>query len=263
MKKFILAGLFFLIFTSFMSLKAQWARTYGGGNVDEANFIQQTSDGGYIVAGITGQNLYAGINGNIWILKLSSTADIEWQKVYGEWDGVGDKDTSIKETIDGGYIVLGDMDNPSILKLYPNGEVQWGKFCRKTLVSFYSIQLTADGGYIVAGRPSPYSGGGGFRNILVLKLNSEGNIEWQKAYFGNSNDGINSIQQTDDGGYIATGYTSSFGAEGNDVLVLKLTHNGEIEWQRSYGRSDYDEANCVQQTTDGGYIVAGKTNTNI
>jgi len=118
-----------------------------------------------------------------------------------------------------------------------------------------SIQQTSDGGYIVAGHTLSF--GVGDRDFWVLKLDEEGNVEWQKAYGGSDYDWATSIQQTDDGGYIVAGYTFSFGAGGYDFWVLKLNENGNVEWQKTYGGSDDEEAYSINQTDDGGYIVAG------
>ena len=119
------------------------------------------------------------------------------------------------------------------------------------------IQETDDGGYIVAGYT--YSFGAGNEDIWVLKLDEDGNVEWQKTYGGSDEDWAHSIQQTSDGGYIVAGYTYSFGAGEGDFWVLKLDENGNVEWQKTYGGSDYDRAKSIQQTDDGGYIVAGST----
>jgi len=100
--------MFLLIFTSLISLNAQWARTYGGNNYDSANSFQQTSDGGYIIAGNT-SSFSTGYAWDIWILKLSSDGEIEWQKTYG---GSGREEIhSLQQTIDGGYIVVGSTDS--------------------------------------------------------------------------------------------------------------------------------------------------------
>ena len=190
-----------------------WARIYGGSNSDTASSIQQTIDGGYIVAGRTG-SFGAGYIDS-WILKLDSVGDIEWQHTYG---GI-------------------DSDRAS------------------------SIQQTTDGGYIVAGYT--HSFGAGDNDYWVLKLSSSGDIEWQRTYGGSSTPGhvrencAYSIQQTSDGGYIVAGSTWSFGAGWHDFLILKLTSSGDIEWQRTYGGTDGDKAYSIQQTLDGGYIVAG------
>jgi hypothetical protein len=98
MKRIILAGMFFLIYTSFLSIYAQWAITYGGSEYDRALSIQQTSDGGYIIAGKT-DSFDAG-GGDTWVLKLSSAGEIEWQKTYG--GSSDDYASSIQETSDGG-----------------------------------------------------------------------------------------------------------------------------------------------------------------
>ena len=82
---------------------------------------------------------------------------------------------------------------------------------------------------------------------------------WQKTFGGEDSDIANSIQQTKDGGYIVAGWTKSSGSGGEDAYILKLNSRGEIEWRKTFGREDYDEANSIQQTKDGGYIVAGWT----
>ena len=90
-----------------------------------------------------------------------------------------------------------------------------------------------------------------------MKLDSSGNVTWQKTYGGSGEDYANSIQQTSDGGYIVAGQTYSFRASGFDAWVLKLDSSGNITWQKTSGGSSWDTANSVKQTSDGGYIVAG------
>ncbi|MDI6733382.1 MAG: hypothetical protein QME16_05630, partial [Planctomycetota bacterium] len=92
-----------------------------------------------------------------------------------------------------------------------------------------------------------------------LKLTSTGSIDWQKTYGGTGSDSAQSIQQTSDGGYIVAGVTQSFGTGSADFWVLKLTSTGSIDWQKTYGGTGYDRANSIQQTADGGYVVAGNT----
>jgi len=122
----------------------------------------------------------------------------------------------------------------------------------------YSVRQTTDGGYIVAGH-TDFAVGGSLGDIWILKLDSSGNILWQKKYGGSSKDRARSIQQTTDGGYILTGHTWSYGAGYKDTWVLKLDSGGAVQWQKTYGGSAKDTAQSIQQTTDGGYIVAGST----
>jgi len=96
-------------------------------------------------------------------------------------------------------------------------------------------------------------------DAIILKLNSQGTIQWQNVYGGANNDIINSIQQTSDGEYIMAGYTNSFGSGNYDYWVLKITSTGTIRWQKTFGGSASDQAYIVQQTSDGGYIVGGHT----
>jgi len=122
----------------------------------------------------------------------------------------------------------------------------------------YSICQTSDGGYIVAGYTLSF--GAGYRDFLVIKLNSSGNIEWKKTFGGTGDDVAYSICETFDSGYIVAGETSSFGAGYRDFLVIKLNSYGNIEWAKTFGSRDYsDAALSICQTSDGGYIVAGWT----
>ena len=120
-----------------------------------------------------------------------------------------------------------------------------------------SVQQTREGGYIVAG--STESFGAGKDDVWVLKLRPDGTIDWQKTYGGEKDEVVYSVQQTSDGGYIVAGGTESFGAGDSDVWVLKLRPDGGIEWQKAYGGTSSDWASSVQQTSDGGYVVAGGT----
>ena len=257
-----LTAIFLFIFTSFMSLNAQWAKTYGGSDHDWADSIQQTSDGGYIVLGRT--NSFGYLHGPaLWILKLSSVGDVEWQKIYGasssdHWPH------SIQQTMDGGYIVAGETrtwgtsSNIWVLKLSSEGDVEWQKaYGGNDNDEAHSIQQTYEGGYIVAGETRSWGVGD---DIWVLKLSPVGDVEWQKTYGGDADDSAYYVQQTMDGAYIVVGNTNSFGAGSIDFWVLRLSSTGDVEWQKAYGGSDSDEVHSGQQTMDGGYIVAGGIN---
>jgi hypothetical protein len=172
----------------------------------------------------------------------------------------------IKETEDGGYIVAGftrsfgpGQHDFWILKLTSNGNIEWQYAYGGSDMDFpYSVQITSDGGYIVAG--TTYSFGAGDSDFWILKLTSSGKIEWQKTYGGPQDERAKSILLTEDGGYIVSGNTGSFGAGESDYWILKLTSSGDIEWQRTYGGSlsEYP-SRTFDRTSDGGYIVAGWT----
>ncbi len=261
MKRKIAAIIFIFSFTSFLSLNAQWARTYGGSENDHAYSIQQTTDGGYVVAGTTKSFGDESGDGDIWILKLASDGTVEWQKTYGKYDQYDEDEVySIQQTSDGGFIV-GGYDSLShdswILKLLSSGDIEWQKTYEGSARDIHSIQQTSDGGYTIAlGEISYYSWGYDY-DSYVVKLSSDGSIEWQKSYGDYSSDRSLSMQQTSDGGYIVGGGTDSFGAGNGDVWVLKLVLDGSVEWQKRYGGDSREDAYSIQQASDGGYIVAG------
>ncbi|MGD2245199.1 MAG: hypothetical protein PVI11_01500 [Candidatus Aminicenantes bacterium] len=237
----------------------EWQRTYGGLQNEEAYSIQETSDGGYIVAGYT--DSFGLGNTDIWVLKLTPEGDIEWQRTFG---GSGDDwANSIQQTSDGGYIIGGSSDSFGngevgflVIKVSSKGNVEWQDIYSPFVNGYLrSIRETSDGGYIIAGHISP-SLNNSF-DLLIFKLDSMGLIEWQRYFGGSQNDWANGIQETDDGGFFVAGYTESFGAGNLDFWVLKLTSIGRIDWEKAYGGSGDDWANSAQQTSDGGFIVAG------
>jgi predicted secreted protein len=238
----------------------QWQKTYGGSSADQGGNIQQTPDGGYIVAGIT----ESPGGEDIWVLKLDASGNVQWYKTYGGGgSGGGDH---IQQTSDGGYIVEGSIESFGangedlwVLKLDASGNVQWQKtYGGSSADEGRDIQQTSDGGYIVGVHTYGSFGAGG-EDILVLKLDSSGNVQWQKTYGGSGDDAGGRIQQTSDGGYIVGGSTESFGAGSEDIWVLKLDASGNVQWQKTYGGANDEGVKSIQQTPDGGYIVAGAT----
>ena len=251
-----------------------WAKTYVSPYFQSAYSVQQTSDGGYVVAGTSGSEYALEPDGRV--LKLDSSGSVEWQKTF---DGTQFEVLhSVQQTSDGGYIVAGANEYDSygyrsgiwVIKLSSVGAVQWQKTFDGISTDWaYSVQQTSDDGYIVAGY-SYYSSEAGADDIWILKLDSSGNVQWEKTYGGTDQDRANSVQQTSDGGYIVAGYSNSYSnpyrSTGYNGWVLKLDGSGSVEWQKAYvgdpypyDRLDGDWAYSVQQTSDGGYVVAGYT----
>ncbi|HHT9158215.1 MAG TPA: hypothetical protein ACFYEA_11530 [Candidatus Tripitaka californicus] len=239
-----------------------WQKAYGGEKDEVIYSIQQTVDGGYVLAGWT-ESFGAG-DSNVWVLKLRADGTVEWQKTYGEAKEEGA--SCIQQTSDGGYIVVGGTrsfgDNGRgqawVLKLRVDGSVEWQKTYGGASSDWArSIQQTNDGGYVVAGTTASFGVFLGLSKFWVLKLRADGTVEGQRAYGGESGESARSIQQTSDGGYIVTGGTNSFGVGGSNIWVLKLSPDGMVEWQESYGTGNSSEAYSIQQTSDGGYIVGG------
>jgi len=232
----------------------QWAKTYGGTSRDYAYSVQQTSDGGYIVAGGT-RSFGAGYY-DIFLIKTDANGNVQWAKTYGGTDY--DWAYSVQQTSDGGYIVAGETRSFGagdifLIKTDANGNVIWTKTYGGTSAS--SVHQTSDGGYIVAGGTSSFGAGGS--DIFLIKTDANGNVQWAKTYGGTSDDYAHSVQQTSDGGYIVAGRTFSFGVINGDIFLIKTDANGNVIWAKTYGGTYWDDASSVQQTSDGGYIVAG------
>jgi len=239
----------------------EWKKTFGGTDNDYATSICETSDSGSIVAGWT---FSFGAGGrDFLVIKLNSYGNIEWAKTFGgtDWDWA----SSICQTSDGGYIVAGDTrsfgagwNDLLVIKLNSYGNIEWAKtFGDPQHDDAWSICETSDGGYIVAGSTGSFEAGN--FDFLVIKLNSYGNIEWAKTFGGTDWDEAFSICNTSDNRYIVAGYTYSFGVDSSDFLVIKLNSSGNIEWAKTFGGITYDDGRSICKASDGGYIVAGNT----
>jgi hypothetical protein len=244
-----------------------WQRSYGGANADWANAVQPTADGGYIVVGLTYSFNLMLPSGKLWVLKLDAGGNVSWQRIVGAANGSGEAH-AVRPTVDGGFIVAGNTtafgaggSDAWLLRLNANGDVVWQRTYGGTNSDFfYAVQATAEGGFIAAG--STYSFGAGEGNAWVVKLDAVGNVIWQKmyGYGGTSHESINSLSSAPDGGYIVAGLTWRGSTSGWDAWALKLDAGGSVVWQKAYGGSEDDGANSVQPTLDGGYFVAGNTN---
>ena len=238
-----------------------WQKTLGGSDSDYGRSVQQTTDGGFIIAGST-HSFGEGYYGDVYLIKTDSAGNKIWQKTFGgSKDDSGD---SVRQTTDGGFIIAGSTctfregsGDVYLIKTDPNGNSQW----QKTLGGSkddggYSVQQTTDGGFIIAGGTQSFGAG---RDVYLIKTDSAGNLVWQKTFGGENSDGGYSVQQTTDGGFIIAGYTYSFGAGGLDIYLIKTNPNGNSQWQKTFGGSSNDCGYSVQQTADGGFIIAGGT----
>jgi hypothetical protein len=232
----------------------QWTKTIGGGNDDFAYSIIQSSDGGYVVAGLT----YSfGAGGDIYLVKLDSSGNVVWTKTIG--GSLTDVANSIIQSSDGGYVVAGWTASFGagsydfyVVKLDAGGNVLWTKTIGGSNDDrARSIIRSSDGGYVVAGYTSSF--GAGSADIYVVKLDSGGNVQWTKTIGGSYEDEARSIIQSSDGGYIVAGES------GGDFYVVKLDSGGNVLWTKTIGGSSDDGARSIIQSSDGGYAVAGRT----
>jgi len=242
----------------------EWNRTYGGTNYDRGYFVRQTSEGGYILTG----NTYSFGNGgssNVWLIKTDENGDEEWNQTY---DGGGiDYGRCVKQTTDGGYIITGDKGffwNPSdtdvwLIKTNANGNLDWEQtFGGKSVDSGRCVEQTLDEGYLITGNIYSYTTNS--MDLCLIKTDENGDELWNKLYGGIDQDYGRCVIQTSDGGYIITGNTKSFGNPSvSDVWLIKTDERGDEVWNETYGGTDQDYGQCVLQTSDGGYIITGST----
>ncbi|MCK4576362.1 T9SS type A sorting domain-containing protein, partial [candidate division WOR-3 bacterium] len=238
-----------------------WTKTYGDENDDWASSIRQTSDGGYIITGTTVS--FGTGSPDVWLIKTDFHGDSLWARTFG--GSSFDASYSVQQTIDGGYIVAGFTESfgrPDrdvyLIKTDAFGNDIWTKtFGGNGIDHSYSVDQTSDSGYVVAGYTT--SSGSGDYDVYLLRTNIDGDSLWARTYGGTNYDEAYSVKQTSDGGYIIAGYTESFGAGNGDIYLIKTDVVGDTVWVRTYGGGEQDGSFSVQQTSDGGYVVAGGT----
>ncbi|SRX52873.1 T9SS type A sorting domain-containing protein [Aequorivita sp. CIP111184] len=280
----------------------EWENTIGGGIFGDNDYevlesIIQTSDGGYILAGSSDNDISGDKTENskgsvdYWIVKLNSAGIIQWQKTIGgsSYDAVYD----IAKTNDGGFVLIGSSESNIsgdktensigasdfwIIKFNASYNIEWqNTIGGDNYDQGYRIQQTTDGGYILGGTSRSDISGDKTENSFgdldfwVIKTNSIGNIEWQKTIGGEDEELLKSITQTNDGGYLAGGYSNS-NISGNktensmgeeDYWIVKINNVGIIEWQNTIGGADVDVLYSSFLSNNGSLILGGYSDSNI
>jgi hypothetical protein len=299
MKTFLIFSFFLNIIFNYSNAQTviEWQNTIGGNDWDDLYSVIQTTDGGYLLGGLSESDISGdkteASQGEVdyWVVKLDSSGNIEWQNTIG---GNGyDYLYSVIETTDGGYLlggystssISGDKTEASedyydywVVKLDGSGDILW----QNTIGGNYDDLLrcviqTTDGGYLLGGYSiSGISGDKteakqGDDDYWVVKLNGLGDILWQNTIGGNNHDVLYSVIQTADSGYLLGGYSYS-GISGDkteacqglwDYWVVKLNGSGDILWQKTIGGNGWDFLHSVIQTADGGYLLGGYSQSGI
>jgi len=266
----------------------EWEKNFGGTLWDEPECIEQTSDGGHIAAGIT-YSIDLDVTGNhglidVWVVKLDATGNLLWQSALGgsEYEGAH----SIKETSDGGFILVGystsidgqvtnnhGANDIWLVKLDGQGNLLW----QRSLGGSYedigmSIVELSSTDIVVAAMSSSLdgdvTGNHGFADFWIIKLDATGNIIWENSFGGSLTDRPYCIIEVNNGDLVITGSTKSNDGDvsGNhgdhDVWLIKIDDSGNLIWQKTFGGSDQDVGISIDGTADGGCVIAGHTSSN-
>ena len=239
-----------------------WTKTYGGSDNDYAFSVKQTFDNGFIVAGYT--ESFGNPVRDILLIKFNEVGDTLWTFIYdGEYWSEGH---SVQQTSDGGFIVVGkeylsaNGYDALLIRLDNSGNVLWTRnYGGSETDEGYYVQQTMDGGFIFTGYTNSISED---RHVLLIKTDNNGNALWTKAYGENPPFGSergNFVLEVTDGGYIIGGVTYSVDTFSEDLYVIRTNDSGEVQWTYKYGGDFDDQATSLLKSQDGGYIIAGWT----
>ncbi|GAB3202368.1 hypothetical protein ABID22_002661 [Pontibacter aydingkolensis] len=278
-----------------------WDKSYGGPNQDWLKSIVVTADGGYLLGGWSssasmGDNSGSGYGySDYWIVKITADGTKVWDKTYG---GTGsDMLKSMIATAEGGYLLGGESDSEAsgnkvdgvksgwdywVVKINDNGTKIWDKSLGGSAYdSFRTLTLAIDNGYLLAGSSSAGSGSGagsnksevskGATDYWVVKLDVDGKKEWDRTFGGRDGEDLQAVIKTKDGGYLLGGSSGSYASHDvtensrgiTDYWVVKLDSNGNKIWDKRFGGDGYDDLYSLAETPDGGYLLAGNSNSSV
>jgi len=234
--------------------------TFGGINNDNAEEIEATADGGYIVIGSTSSNSSG--NTDAYLLKVDSMCNYEWSKALGGSNN--DWGYSIKQTFDKGFIIATSSNS------YGNGGYDAVLMKRDSLGGFvwkktyggpdwdfaYSVVQTYDSGYVFCGET--YNNTNGYSDVYIVKTNPLGDTLWTRTLGGALVDKGNCVIETSDSNIVVAGITNTV-TDSTDIYVIKLTPNGTLLWDSIYGNTGFEYINQVIEASNGNYIMAGNT----
>ncbi|PWI48462.1 hypothetical protein CEE45_06935 [Candidatus Heimdallarchaeota archaeon B3_Heim] len=244
--------------------KEEWSQQYAGTSYDKLKGLIQTREGGYALAGEKSDSA--------WIIKTDTLGNEEWVLRLGS----GSKEAQeIIQTMDGGYGVVGSCviishnfqvhQDLCLIKLAKNGSIEWNRTYNSMIWQSrfpadygYSVTQTADGGFFLFGDTHNLQNSTGY-DFWLVKTDAAGVPLWNRTYGEKGTESLNAGIQTMDGGFALTGYTDSFGVEHSDIYLVKTDAQGVLEWNRTYGAFDWEEAFSLVQTSDSGLVILGRS----
>jgi len=239
----------------------EWSRIFGCPGRDTGYSVEQTSDGGFVIAGY--RDSYGGSHEDVYLIKTDATGNEQWSKTFG--GSSLDVGSSATQTSDGGFIVVGGTQSYGpgscgvyLIKTDASGDEKWNKtFGGSSWDEGSSVKQTSDGGFIIVGYTHSY--GAGYYDIYLIKTDAAGEEQWSRTLGGPGYDFGSQIEHTSDGGFIVIGTTRSYGAGCYDIYLIKTDAAGEEQWSRTFGGPSDDDGKSVWETSDGGFIIVGET----
>ncbi|MGZ3882985.1 MAG: T9SS type A sorting domain-containing protein, partial [Bacteroidia bacterium] len=235
-----------------------WQKTYGGTGNEHAREIIHTSDGNYV---LTGPSNSGQSSQQAFLMKIDLAGTVLWTKYYG---GSGQETSnSVKQTPDGGFMMSGQTFSYGqssgvvyLIKTDVNGDTTWTKYYNTGSLLSEAISLVSngDGSFAFVVRDSTAASD---IDVRIIKMDNTGNVIWNKNYGGSQKDTPKRLRNTNDGGYVASTTSRSFGWINPDMWILKFTSGGDTLWSKHFGGSNHEHGNDIKQMPDGGYIVVG------
>lgn len=245
----------------------QWSKAYGSPGNDFGAAIKKAPAGGYILAGYSFGLSADTLTNDFLLIKINSTGTVQWSKTYG---GIAnDEAHGLAVMPDSGFIIagttasFGNVPNQAgyVVRTDLNGNMLWSKaITQNSDQQLFAIDPTDDGGCVVAGYT--YLSGLRLFDIFVARLNANGTKQWVKNYGGSNAEQAFSVKQSLTGGFVVSGYSSSYGAGQEDAFILRLSENGDISWFSSYGTSLSERARSVLWGTGDGIVIGGQAKVN-
>lgn len=269
----------------------QWQKSYGGSKDDRGNSIIQTNDSGFALIGFSkSDDGDVGINeGNsdFWFLKLNPSGDISWKKTFG-FSG-NDFGTSVIQTSDNGYLIIGELDVTSsgglgnsrflnrhaggdfwVIKLNASGDTEWTKFFGGTFTdTALDVVQTDDNSFIILGTSdstdTDITDPKGDYDFWIIKISNTGNLIWEKNFGGSQIDKAAKLVKTNDGNFLCVGNTRSSDKNitnnngGGDLWVVKISTNGNLIWEKTYGGTNFDAGTSIYPSKKGDFILVGNS----
>ncbi len=263
--RFLPVVILFFIFVTPRNASAQFLKVFKSSPYDQEGLdVLPTADGGYLIGGYTTNNTLNDCD--VLLIKSDGAGNEQWRKTFG--GSKPDFPYHMLQAADGNYFLVGYSQSYGggdydilLIKVNSSGVLIWQKTYGSNGNDLArDIIATSDGNYMIVGWSK--AAGQPDNNANLIKIDPAGTVIWNKFYGSNADDYGNSIQKTDDGGYIMIGQTFGFGASGGDAWLVKLNSNGDTTWTKRFGGSQNDEGYYLTVANDGGYVFLVRDSSN-